>query len=67
MIINRNILIVDDTLSTRETLAAHLTAQGYNLAFAGDGLEAFRKIVESPPAVKGRSAAEHIYSLTSLI
>jgi len=51
MINNRNILIVDDVLSARETLKGHLTGQDYNLVFANDAIEAFKKIVENPPDV----------------
>ena len=45
------ILIVDDTLSAQEILKGHLMGQGYSLAFASDGLEAFKQIVENPPDV----------------
>jgi len=43
------ILIVDDEPSGRETLAALLHAQGYHLAFAGDGREAMAQAAALNP------------------
>lgn len=43
------ILIVDDEPAGRETLAALLLSQGYQLAFAGSGAEALRQADELQP------------------
>jgi CheY-like chemotaxis protein len=43
------ILIVDDEALGRETLEGVLYGQGYNLAFAGDGLETLAKAAELVP------------------
>jgi PAS domain S-box-containing protein len=46
---NGTILIVDDEPAGRDALQALLTAEGYNLAFAGNGAEALAKAAELTP------------------
>jgi two-component system cell cycle response regulator len=46
---SNTILIVDDEPAGRDTLEALLMAQGYNLAFAGNGPEALAKAAELIP------------------
>lgn len=46
---NSTILIVDDEEVIREIFQGLLLAQGYNLAFASDGLEALAKATELSP------------------
>jgi two-component system cell cycle response regulator len=43
------VLIVDDEAAGRDTLQALLLAEGYNLAFAGNGAEALAKAAELTP------------------
>lgn len=43
------ILIVDDQLSARETMAAVLTGQGYNLLFAENGLDGIKQAKATLP------------------
>ncbi|MBI4494384.1 MAG: response regulator [Chloroflexi bacterium] len=45
------VLVVDDEEVNRELLDALLTPQGYQLAFAGDGVEALRCVEAEPPDV----------------
>lgn len=46
---NSTILIVDDEPVGRDALEMLLTPQGYNLAFAGNGLETLAKATELTP------------------
>ncbi|MCB0209424.1 MAG: response regulator, partial [Anaerolineae bacterium] len=46
---NSTILIVDDEPVGRDALEMLLTAQGYNLAFAGNGIETLSKAAELTP------------------
>src|SRR3954468_23760671 len=43
------ILIIDDSLDGRLALQTLLSNQGYNLAFAGDGVEGLQKAAELIP------------------
>ena len=45
------VLVVDDEPAGRDTLAAMLAGEGYDLAFAADGAEALRRAAELTPDV----------------
>lgn len=45
-----NILVVDDSLTVRQTLQMLLTSEGYNVHTAKDGVEALEYVTKTPPA-----------------
>lgn len=46
---SQSILVVDDDQSLRELLKLHLSAAGYTVATASDGIEAGYAVLKSPP------------------
>ena len=45
-----NILVVDDSLTVRQTLQLLLTSEGYHVHTAKDGVEALEYVTKTPPA-----------------
>jgi CheY-like chemotaxis protein len=49
--VRRRVLVVDDDRAVRDVLALLLESEGYEVAFAGDGVEALAQVEASEPAV----------------